>query len=87
MRNSFILSALCFGLLCAFAVPAVAYDPLCDKIGDTTRRDLCRCRSDAGAKVSYRPGTSGEIKVRESGVPSRKLGQVNECMLGKGHKV
>lgn len=67
--------------------PAQAYNALCDKIGDTVRRDLCRCRSDAGAKVSYRPDTSGQIKVREGDVPNRKLGQVNECMQTKGHKV
>jgi hypothetical protein len=87
MKRLVVPAAFVAALLSASAIPAAAYDPLCDKIGDATRRDLCRCRSDAGAKVSYRPDDSGKMKVRESGVSSRKLGQVNECMQAKGHRV
>ena len=83
-----ILAAFGFVIfLAAMAGSAQAYDSLCDKIGDATRRDLCRCRSDAGAKVSYRPDASGTIKVRETGVPKRNLGQVQNCMIQKDHKV
>jgi hypothetical protein len=67
----------------AHVTPAVAYDPLCDRIGNTVRRGLCQCRSDAGALVRRSPHT-GRVAYR--GVPHRKVPQVHACMEAKGHR-
>lgn len=83
MRNSVALVGLVLGMMSV--APAFAYDPQCDKIRNAQRRDLCQCRTDAGASVRVSPNQRGEVTVRETGVPSRRLGEVQACMARKGH--
>jgi hypothetical protein len=86
MNKKLILIAVCSGLYFQYsAVPALAYDPLCDQVKSRAGKARCQCNSDAGGVVRQRPNDRGKSAINWSR-PKRPaaVAQVSACMRGKG---
>jgi hypothetical protein len=86
MKKTLILIAVCSGVSFQYsAVPALAYDPLCDQVKSRADKARCQCNSDAGGVVRRRPNDRGKEAIYWSR-PRRPaaVAQVSACMRSKG---
>lgn len=82
--SSTLLATLGVAMLPAFAVPAAAYDPLCNKISKPLDRERCKCSSDAGGLVFERPNEQGKTAVYWNRPSTRRTPELHACMTKKG---